>query len=561
MTRALTAVAASVVALSAATVQGIADAAPGDISVTPLWFDIATGPDGAQRCTIEGDLYRPSSASAATPVPAVLSTNGFGLTKDGLAGTGAMLAEQGYAALMYSGLGFGDSTCTVGLDNPEWDGRAAQQLVSFLGGAAGIAHTDPALKNPAAAVDFIQTDQRGASGETLAHDPRVGMLGGSYGGAVQFAAAATDPRIDTIVPMITWNDLSYSLSPDGAVGPAGQGKGGTGATKSTWVTGLAAIGVLSPGVEGYLADPSRIFPCPNFSDTVCPALGISLVQGFAGVEEAEYLQSTSVADYLDEVRVPVLLMQAQHDSLFDLQEATATYHGLKQRGVEVSMIWHYRGHGGDPIPGELNELAPNRDSDYLVSRYLDWFDRHLKDAPVAPAPEFSWFRDWVSYEGNSEPAYATAPNLDAAAVLTGLPLGPGAHSVRSGPDANPEDAAAWTSEPLTSDLVQVGAPQVTLNVSGASAATAADAAVLFVTVYDLAPDGTATRVGNPVPTRVSSDTTVEVTVPGAVHRFEPGHRVQVTVAGAADGFRSGLVPREVSVAVAGLGLPVARDAN
>ncbi|GGN87754.1 hypothetical protein GCM10011610_44360 [Nocardia rhizosphaerihabitans] len=50
--------------------------------------------------------------------------------------------------------------------------------------------------------------------------------------------------------MITWNDLSYSLSPDGAVGPAGRGKGGTGATKSTWVTGLATIGVLSPGVEG-----------------------------------------------------------------------------------------------------------------------------------------------------------------------------------------------------------------------------------------------------------------------------------------------------------------------
>ncbi|MFC9659491.1 CocE/NonD family hydrolase [Nocardia sp. NPDC127606] len=525
--------------------------------MTPLWFDIVTGPDGAQRCTIEGDLYRPSSASTATQVPAVLSTNGFGLSKEGLSGTGAMLAEQGYAALMYSGLGFGDSTCEVGLDNREWDGRAAQQLVSFLGGAAGIAYTDPALRNSAAAVDFVQTDRRGASGETLAHDPRVGMLGGSYGGAVQFAAAATDPRIDTIVPMITWNDLSYALSPDGAVGPGGHGRGGTGATKSTWVTGLAAIGVLSPGVEGYLADPSRIFPCPNFSDSVCPALSVSLAQGYAGAEEAEYLQSTSVADYIDKVRVPVLLMQAQRDSLFDLQEATATYDGLKQRGVEVSMIWHYRGHGADPIPGELNELAPSRDSDYLVSRYLDWFDRHLKDEPVAPAPEFSWFRDWVSYAGNAEPAYATAPSLDEAATRTDLPLSAGVVSLRSGPGASPEVAAAWTGEPLTDTLVQVGAPRVTLTVSGAAAATAAEAPVLFVTVYDLAPDGTATRIGNTVPTRINSDATVEVTVPAAVHRFEPGHRVRVEVAGAARGFRSGLVPREVAVAVTSLSLPVA----
>ncbi|MEV0432060.1 CocE/NonD family hydrolase [Nocardia sp. NPDC050413] len=522
-----------------------------------MWFDIATGPDGAEKCVIEGDLYRPSSASSAQPVPAVLSTNGFGLSKEGLSGTGTMLAEQGYAALMYSGLGFGESTCTVGLDNPEWDGRAAQQLVSFLGGATGIAYTDPALKKPAAAVDFIRTDRQSTSGETLAHDPRVGMLGGSYGGAVQFAAAATDPRIDTIVPMITWNDLSYSLSPDGAVGPAARGKGGTGATKSAWVVGLAAIGVLSPGLEGYLADPSRILPCPNFADPVCAALGVSLAQGYAGVEETEYLQSTSVARYIDKVRVPVLLMQAQQDSLFDLQEATATYRGLKQRGVEVNMIWHFRGHGAEAIPGELDELAPNRDTDYLVSRYMDWFDRHLEDEQSAPAPEFSWFRDWVSYEGNAEPAYATAPSLDQAAALTDLPLGGGVLPLRSGPGATPEAAASWTSEPLTDTLVQVGAPRVALTVSGAASATAAEAPVLFVTVYDLAPDGTATRVGNTVPTRVGTDASVEVTVPAAVHRFEPGHRVRVEAAGTAQGFRHGLAPRDISVAVTSLGLPLA----
>ncbi|MFE7800862.1 CocE/NonD family hydrolase [Nocardia sp. NPDC057440] len=555
--RALSAVVVSVSALSAGAVPGNAYAAPGDFSVTPLWFDVATGPDGTHRCIVEGDLYRPSDAVASTPVPAILGTNGFGMSKADLVGTGAMLAAQGYAALMYSGLGFGASTCKVSLDNPEWDGRAAQQLVSFLGGATGIAYTDPALKIPAAPIDFVRTDQQSTSGQRLDHDPRVGMLGGSYGGAVQFAAAATDPRIDTIVPMITWNDLSYSLSPDGAVGPAGRGTGGTGAIKSTWATAFAAMGALSPGVQGYLAEPSRALPCPNLADPVCPALSVSLTQGFAGDAEAEYLQSTSVADYIDRVRVPVLLAQAQHDTLFDLQEATATYRGLKQRGVEVSMIWHYRGHGGDRIPGELTEKAPNRETDYLVSRYMGWFDRHLKGAPIAAAPEFSWFRDWVAYDGNAEPAYAFAPSLDDAATLTDLPLTAGAQQLRSGPEATPEATATWTSEPLTADLAQVGAPQVALKVSGATAANATEAAVLFMTVYDLAPDGTATAVGNTVPTRVSSDSTVQVTVPAAVHRFQPGHRVQVAVSGTANGFRSGLVSRDVSVAVAALSLPVA----
>ena len=40
------------------------------------------------------------------------------------------------------------------------------------------------------------------------------MIGGSYGGQIQYAVAEQDPRLDTIIPIITWNDLSYSLAPN-----------------------------------------------------------------------------------------------------------------------------------------------------------------------------------------------------------------------------------------------------------------------------------------------------------------------------------------------------------
>ena len=56
-------------------------------------------------------------------------------------------------------------------------------------------------------LDVVQLD-----GLPIANDPRVGMVGGSYGGQVQFAAAGVDQRIDTIVPLITWNDLSLHAS-------------------------------------------------------------------------------------------------------------------------------------------------------------------------------------------------------------------------------------------------------------------------------------------------------------------------------------------------------------
>jgi hypothetical protein len=43
------------------------------------------------------------------------------------------LASEGYVVLSYSGLGFGGSGCPIELDDPDWDGKAASQLIIFLG--------------------------------------------------------------------------------------------------------------------------------------------------------------------------------------------------------------------------------------------------------------------------------------------------------------------------------------------------------------------------------------------------------------------------------------------
>ncbi len=40
------------------------------------------------------------------------------------------------------------------------------------------------------------------------------MIGGSYGGQIQYAVAMQDKRVDALIPIITWNDLAYSLAPN-----------------------------------------------------------------------------------------------------------------------------------------------------------------------------------------------------------------------------------------------------------------------------------------------------------------------------------------------------------
>lgn len=98
----------------------------------------------------------------------MLATNGFGGSKsDGSTDAiGKAFAERGYVSLIYSGLGFGASGCLISLDDPGVDGRAASGLIDFLGGKRAA---DDGTK-----ADFVTLDAAG--------DPRVGMVGGSYGG-------------------------------------------------------------------------------------------------------------------------------------------------------------------------------------------------------------------------------------------------------------------------------------------------------------------------------------------------------------------------------------------
>src|SRR5207248_2577448 len=203
--RAATVLAVLVALLLVAAPQSSAAARP-SYTVKTLHFDVLTGPNGDHHCDIVGDLYKPRSASKAHPAPAILTTNGFGGSKDDQADLGKLEASRGYVVLSYSGLGFGGSTCKFTLDDRDYDRRAASQLVTFLGG--GKAAKDGTR------VNYVIHDRVAHDGRHHAFDPRVGMIGGSYGGQIQFAIAGIDPRVDTIIPIITWSDLSYSLAPN-----------------------------------------------------------------------------------------------------------------------------------------------------------------------------------------------------------------------------------------------------------------------------------------------------------------------------------------------------------
>jgi putative CocE/NonD family hydrolase len=584
-------------ALAATTLAALpttaAAASTAKYTVRTLHFAVKTGPGGATPCDIVGDLYTPKSASAKHRVPAILTTNGFGGSKDDQAGIGKAFASRGYEVLSYSGLGFGGSGCKITLDDPSYDGQAGRQLVSFLGGAKKIAYTDAKHTHAVKPLKVVVHDKRDHAGRKRVHDPRVGMIGGSYGGGNQFATASVDPRVDTIVPIITWNDLSYSLSPNNTDQTKGVSTSNPGTIKLTWGLLFSADGVAD-GVQGGQDDPSRLVGCPNFANFVCPALVTGATTGYFQPGAIASFRHASVASYMKKIKVPVLLMQGENDTLFNLNEAVATYKALRAQHTPVKMIWQSWGHSqSTPAPGELNLDSPNPKTQYETKRVAAWFDHYLRGhKKVSTGPRFTYFRDWVKYTGIATPAYAKSTKFPVGTRRSYYLSGDGsltasAAAVKSGsqsfttppagapttvdpvdvigsfsdqiPNSTEQDApgtsASWTGPKLTKALNVVGSPSLNVRLSAPStaatqAAGPAGQLVLFAKVLDVAPNGTASLIrGLVAPIRVAdASKAVHVTLPAIVHRFAAGHQVRVVVAGASPNYRGGSTPTPVTIA-------------
>jgi predicted acyl esterase len=573
---------ASVAAVAALAVLAFTAPSAGAVSYTvkTLHFAVKTGPSGNQPCDIVGDLYKPSSATKAHPAPAILTTNGFGGSKDDQADVARLQASRGYVVLSYSGLGFGGSGCKITLDDRDYDGKAGSQLVTFLGG--GKSATDGTR------VNYVRHDAVAHDGTHRAFDPRVGMIGGSYGGQIQFAIAGIDPRVDTIIPIITWNDLSYSLAPNNTLFQRGVSYQTPGVEKFEWTSLFFGLGIAD-GIIGAPADPTRNVGCPNFDNRACGSKAQMDVTGAPNDATILFARHASVASFLNKIRIPTLLSQGQSDTLFNLQEAIATYRALRSQKVPVKMIWREGGHSGDGAPGEIdhddsgNFLKPAKN--YETRTYVQWFDHYLADAPKRPRLDVSYFRDWIKYTGDATKAYARASGYPFAATRKLFLSGPGSlvldlSKVAAGSSAFPvttatatsytetsaldqstpvRDApgtfAQFTGAPLAANLDVIGVPTADVTISApvhenaASAGGAPSLLVLFFKLYEIKPGGEivlAHRLISPV--RIVDFThPVHVQLPGIVHRFTKGSRIALTIAASDTAYRGNNLAGPVTI--------------
>jgi ABC-2 type transport system ATP-binding protein len=356
--------------------------------------------------SLDATLYLPDVAG---PVPAVVLAHGFGGSKNDLADDARQLAQSGYVVLAYTARGFGASGGLVHLDAPDYEVADARRMLDVLAGRPEVLMDAPG-------------------------DPRVGVTGGSYGGALALLLAGYDRRVDAIAPQITWNDLRQALFPQFTVtgtqrSPAGVEAAGSGVFKKAWAgvffgpggAGSGAPAAASAGGSGTSADGAEAggvrnrpatfpdFGCGRFAPDVCHAYQQVAATGQATPEALALLRASSPATVLDRITAPTLLVQGEADSLFPLSEADANARGIAAHGAPVKVVWYGGGHDGG-----LDE------TDRLRSLVLSWFGRYLERDGSAPDMRFEvTVRAATISRANSNPA----PQVRVAPAEPGIAPG------------------------------------------------------------------------------------------------------------------------------------------
>jgi ABC-2 type transport system ATP-binding protein len=523
-------------------------------------IDVVDGPDGAkQPVQLDATFYVPET----TPAPAVIVSPGFGQTKSDLVDDATDLARRGFAVLAYSARGFGRSTGQIALNSPDYEVEDADQLVSWLS------------RQP----EVVQDKQ---------DDPRVGITGGSYGGALALMAAGLDKqkRIDAVASLITYNDLSTALLPNAASTvpfdartPAAGVEGDDGVFKKVWAGNL--FGTALTGIRpGAVANA-----CGRFTQEVCDAYTRVATTGRADQATVNLLKRNSPVSVADQITAPTLLVQGEQDTLFGLDQSDATARQLAKNNIPVKLSWYPGGHdGGAPGDDVRGEVA-------------DWFTYYLMGAKSPnPGTGFSYdVQGTIRARGAPTLRTITAPSYPNPAsrqrvalsgppqqVVTppgGSPAGisslPGVGPALLGGSATslagnlaidlPGQSAVFTSEPLSAPLTIAGSTRTALRISGGAGDT-----VLFAKLYDVGPDGRRTLPGATVaPLRVQlpadgSPLDVTVTLGGIVRPVAAGHRLQLVVTTTDQAYANETTPSVRTVALAGsdaLEVPVVNGAS
>ena len=274
-------------------------------------FTSVPDPGATENVQICYSLFKPSGASSDRKVPMLVHSHGWGGSRTKDPASFQRFVDAGYGVISFDQRGWGESGGHAYVENPRVEGHDVRRLVDLVSG-----------------LGWVRKDAPG--------DPRMGAIGGSYGGGYQFLAAFEELRLggkpvfDALAPEITWNDLSRSLAPDGVV-------------RTEWGAALSAASLRSDAlprniykalIEGVLTG--------EWPDGSTPG-GENLNAFFKRNGPKWHVSQGRKLD------IPVLFGQGTTDTLFNLQQGLTNWRtALTDRARRRSIFVGYN--GGHVLP-------------------------------------------------------------------------------------------------------------------------------------------------------------------------------------------------------------------
>ena len=424
----------------------------------------------------------------------------------------APLLRNGYNVVTWDPRGEWSSGGQLEVNSPDFEGRDVSAIISWL-----ATQPEVSLNGPG--------------------DPRIGMVGASYGGGIQLVTAAIDHRVDAIVPTIAYHSLNSSLYKNQAY-------------RSSWATLLTTALNLTFARANPRINPAAIY---------------GSLTGMLTQADQDLLASRGPGDLVKNITAPTLLIQGTVDTIFTLQEAHENAMALIANGVPTKVLWFCGGHGAC--------LTSVNDGELIEQRTLQWLDRYVKGLSVPTGPQFEWVDQRGQHFSSNVYPVPQGPELRASSGTGGvLPLlpflggsGPQLGAFGLGPirgllglpsGAFALNALNLTVPAATTTTYIVGAPKLTLTYSGTG---------LSRHVYaQLVDDTTGLVLGNlvtPVPVTLDGQThTVTVPLEQVAHTLRPGETVTLQLVASAVPYQTIWSLGALNVSNMQLALPTAANA-
>ena len=392
----LSATGLTVAGLSGGSAQA-ADSTPG-YSLQHVTVNVKVGPDH-HPCVVDADIYKPDKASRTNKKPAILTTNGFGGSKDDSneSAIGRGFVKQGYVVLAYTGLGFPNSGCKITLDDPAYDGKAGKQMVSVLAGTKSYLDAN----KKAHRIRYVAQESKG--------DPRVGMIGGSYGGQIQYAVGDAGParRRDhpdhhLERPVLLARAEQHEPHPRRHLRHPGRRARRSGSTCSS----------RSASPTACRAAPStrsrNVPPCPNFADAGLPGAVAAEHPRLPGRRHPRSSRGTRRSRRTSSGSRPRRCSsRARRTRCSTSRRRSRPTAALRAQGTPTRMIWQSWGHSEQHAGARRARLRRAVAARLLPRQPVPELDEPLRQGQRARrpvGPRFSYFRDWVAYD--TRPGYA-----------------------------------------------------------------------------------------------------------------------------------------------------------